>query len=174
MKYGCIWIIYNVYWVDGGVNDWDIDVFIYIFLDEYGYLLLLLVVDIFGMEVLQIVWFVWVNMEVLLEGVYVVLYEGIGVFDFWGDVEVIIVVFGWIEVEVIFGVVDIMAMELMVLVVNDFVCNICFLLFGIEVIYIDQFWLEVWLSKLELFNVLRFMDWGYINSLFFQYWVDCL
>lgn len=52
MKYGCIWIIYNVYWVDGGVNDWDIDVFIYIFLDEYGYLLLLLVVDIFGMEVL--------------------------------------------------------------------------------------------------------------------------
>lgn len=72
-----------------------------------------------------------------MEGVYVVLYEGIGVFDFWGDVEVIIVVFGWIEVEVIFGVVDIMAMELMVLVVNDFVCNICFLLFGIEVIYID-------------------------------------
>lgn len=36
----------------------------------------------------------------------------------------------------------------------------------------DQPWSEAWLSKLEPFNALRFMDWGHTNSSPLQHWAD--
>ncbi|KGE89204.1 MAG: T9SS type A sorting domain-containing protein [Phaeodactylibacter xiamenensis] len=172
MKYGRTWITHNAYWVDGGANDWDTDVLTHIPLDEHGYPLSLPVADIPGTEAPQIVRSVWANTEALPEGVYVVLYEGTGAFDFWGDAEVITAVPGRIEVEVTPGVADIMAMELMASAANDPVRNIRFLLPGTEATYTGQPWSEAWLSKLEPFNALRFMDWGHTNSSPLQHWAD--
>lgn len=172
MKYGRTWITHNAYWVDGGANDWDTDVLTHIPLDEHGYPLSLPVADIPGTEAPQIVRSVWANMEALPAGAYIVLYEGTGTFDFWGDAEMINSAPGRIEIEVTPGVADIMAMELLTSAANDPVHNIRFLLPGTEATYTDQPWSEAWLSKLEPFNALRFMDWGHTNSSPLQHWAD--
>jgi len=171
MKYGRTWITHNADWVSGGTNDWDTDVLQHIPLDEYGYPLALPVEHIPGTEAPQIVRSVWANTEALPEGEYVVLYDGEGTLDFWGDAEIVSTVPGRVVVHVTPGVADIMAMELLTSQAGDPVRNIRFLLPGTEEdTYAEQPWSQAWLNKLEPFKALRFMDWGHTNSSPLQHW----
>lgn len=172
MKYGRTWITHNAYWVDGGANDWDTNVLAHIPMDEHGYPSVLPVENIPGTESPQIVRSVWANTATLPAGDYVVLYEGTGTFDFWGDAEMISSAPGRIVVRVTPGQADIMAMELLASEAEDPIRNIRFLLPGTEVSYLDQPWSEAWLSKLEPFKALRFMDWGHTNSSPLQHWEE--
>ncbi|NRA50759.1 MAG: T9SS type A sorting domain-containing protein [Phaeodactylibacter sp.] len=172
MKYSRTWISHNAYWVDGGNNDWDTNVLQDIPMGADGYPQALPVENIPGTEAPQIVRTVWANTEALPEGIYTVLYDGAGTFDFWGDASVITTEPGRILVEVTPGEADIMAMELLTSDAADPIHNIRFLLPGTEETYMDDPWSEAWLSKLSPFNALRFMDWGHTNSSPLQHWDD--
>lgn len=162
MKYSRRWITHNNEWVSGGTNAWDTDVLNQIPLDENGYPLEL-PVDIPDMEAPQIVRTVWANTESMKEGVYVVLYDGEGVIDLWGDATILDQQQGRIEFELAFQD-DLFALELMESSFGNHLRNIRVLMPGTETSYQDNPWSEEWLEKLEPFQTLRFMDWGHTNS----------
>jgi len=169
MKYGRTWTTHNAYWVGGGENAWDTQVLSQIELDEQGYPLSL-PVEIDGMEAPQIVLGVWANTEALPAGEYVLLYDGTGTIDFWGDAAITSQTPGRIVLEVTPGIDNIIVMELQESQMGDHIRNIRFLLPGTEATYEETPWTAEWLEKLEPFNALRFMDWGYTNGSRLQEW----
>jgi hypothetical protein len=171
MKYGRTWTTHNAYWVGGGENAWDTQVLGQIAQDEQGYPLSL-PVEIDGMEAPQIVLGVWANTEALPAGAYVLLYEGTGTIDFWGDAAITSQTPGRIVLEVTPGVADIIVMELQESQMGDHIRNIRFLLPGTEASYEKNPWSAEWLEKLEPFHTLRFMDWGYTNGSRLEHWQD--
>jgi hypothetical protein len=172
MKYSRTWITCNNQWVGGGTNDWDTQVLSQIPLDEDGWPLEL-PVEVPGTEAPQIVRTVWANTGKLSEGTYVVLYDGVGTFEFWGsNATVVNQEPGRIEVAMIPEENGILAMELKTSQAGDHLRNIRVLMPGTEATYPDQIWTESYLEKLEPFNSLRFMDWGHTNNSVLTEWSD--
>ncbi len=172
MKYSRQWITHNRDWVAGGENAWDTQLLDHIPLDENGYPLRLPVADIPGAEGPQIVRTVWANTEALPPGEYVLLYDGEGTVDFWGDATITESGPGRVVVEVTPGVADIMVLELLSSTEGDHIRNIRLLLPDTEATYADNPWSEAWLEKLAPFQRLRFMDWGHTNGSRMQQWED--
>ena len=168
MKYSRTWISHNNVWVGGGQNDWDTQVLDQMEFDENGYPLYL-PVDVPGEEAPQIVRTVWANTEALPEGRYVVLYEGVGDLDVWGDATLISEEPGRLEFDLQYQG-DLFALEIYESQEGDHVRNIRVLLPGTEATYQTDPWTPSWLEKLEPFNALRFMDWGYTNNSEMRQW----
>ncbi|MAT54964.1 MAG: hypothetical protein CMN32_10835 [Saprospirales bacterium] len=168
MKYAREWITHNNAWIGGGQNLWDTGVLDQIPLDEDGYPLYL-PVDLPGQEAPQIVRTVWANTEALPEGTYVVLWDGTGDLDVWGDATLISESPGRLEFELQYSG-DLFALEIYESQPGDHVRNIRVLMPGTESSYQTQPWEPNWLQKLEPFNALRFMDWGYTNNSDMRHW----
>lgn len=172
MKYSRSWISYNRDWVTGGENAWDTQLLAHIPLDEQGYPLRLPVEGIPGAEGPQAVRTVWANTEALPPGEYVLLYDGEGEMDFWGDASIVSSTPGRVVVEVTPGEADIMVLELLSSTEGNHIRNIRLLLPGTEATYEENPWSEDWLEKLAPFKRLRFMDWGYTNDSRMEQWAD--
>ncbi len=168
MKYSREWISHNNQWVGGGTNAWDTGVLNQIPMDENGYPLAL-PVDIPGQEAPQIVRTVWANTEALPEGRYVVLYDGTGDLDVWGDATLVNEEPGRLEFDLAFQD-DIFALEIYVSQAGDHIRNIRVLLPGTEATYEANPWEANWLEKLGPFQAIRFMDWGYTNHSAMRQW----
>ena len=168
MKYSRTWISHNSQWVSGGTNAWDTQVPGLIPMDENGYPLSL-PVDVPGQEAPQIVRTVWANTEALPEGLYVVLYDGTGDLDVWGDATVMSEEPGRLEFMLNFQD-DLFALELRESQAGDHLRNIRVLLLGTEATYLTNPWEQSWLEKLEPFQAIRFMDWGYTNGSEMRQW----
>ena len=168
MKYSRTWISHNSEWVGGGENLWDTQVLDQMEFDENGYPLHL-PVDVPGEEAPQVVRTVWANTEALPEGTYVVLYDGSGDLDVWGDATLLSEEPGRLEFELIRES-DIFALEIYESQMGDHVRNIRVLLPGTETTYETNPWEQHWLDKLAPFTSLRFMDWGYTNSSEMRQW----
>lgn len=170
MKYARTWITHNNEWVSGGANDWDTDVLDQIPLDENGWPLTL-PVDVPGTEAPQIVRTVWANTESMKEGIYVVLYDGEGQLDFWGDATIVSEEPGRIEFELTFSD-DLFAMEILESEEGNHIRNVRVIQPGTEDFFPDNPWSPEWLEKLEPFQTLRFMDWGHTNGSKLENWDD--
>lgn len=168
MKYARRWITHNNAWIGGGQNLWDTDVLDQIPLDEDGYPLYL-PVEVPGQEAPQVVRTVWAHTEALPEGVYVVLWDGTGDLDVWGDATLLSESPGRLEFELQYND-DLFALEIYESQMGDHVRNIRVLMPGTEDSYQTQPWEPNWLQKLEPFNAIRFMDWGYTNSSEMRHW----
>ncbi|MCC6412457.1 MAG: T9SS type A sorting domain-containing protein, partial [Saprospiraceae bacterium] len=162
MKYSREWTPHNNQWVDGGQNPWDSGLMNQIPLDADGYPLAL-PVTIPGAEAPQVVRTVWANTESMPEGVYVVLYDGVGDLDVWGDATLLSETPGRLEFQLTFSG-DIFALEIYQSQAGNHVRNIRVLLPGTENTYAEQPYDANWLDKLAPFSTLRFMDWGYTNN----------
>lgn len=170
MKYARSWIAHNSQWVGGGLNAWDSELLGAIPLDAEGYPLEL-PYPVPGAESPQIVRTVWANTEALPEGNYVVLYDGAGMLDVWGDASLLSQTPGRLE----FALQrkdNIFALELRQSAKNNHIRNIRVLLPGTEASYADNPFSAAWLEKLKPFQVLRFMDWGYTNNSSMRQWKD--
>jgi len=131
--------------------------------------------DVIGADSSQIVRTVWANTRQLPSGIYVLLYEGEGTFDFYFDGEIIDTAPGRLEVQVNGGTNatnNILAMDILTSTVGNHVRNIRFLMPGTELTYESQPWSEEWLTKLEPFSTFRFMDWGLTNNSDLRHWSD--
>lgn len=168
MKYSRQWISHNNQWIGGGTNAWDTQVLDQIPADENGYPLSL-PADVPGQEAPQIVRTVWANTEALPEGLYVVLYDGTGDLDVWGDATLVSEQPGRLEFLLEFQD-DIFALEIYESQAGDHIRNIRVLLPGAESTYQTSPWEPNWLEKLEPFQAIRFMDWGYTNSSSMRQW----
>lgn len=169
MRYGRTWITHNNIWIGGGENAWDTQVLNQIPLDDDGYPLSL-PVDIPNTEAPQVVRTVWDTGGGLPAGIYIVLYDGTGDLDAWGgNVIVLNEEPGRLEVQV--GADNpILALEIFESQMGDHVRNIRVLLPGTEDSYVEQPYEENWLEKLDAFQALRFMDWGYTNGSTMRQW----
>jgi hypothetical protein len=172
MKYSRTWITHNRDWVEGGENAWDTQLLAQVPLDEQGYPLRLPIEGIAGAEGPQVVRTVWANTEALPAGEYVLLYDGEGEVDFWGDATIVSATPGRVVIDVTPGDADIMVLELLASTEGNHIRNIRLLLPGTEPTYEDNPWSEDWLAKLAPFQRLRFMDWGYTNGSRMQQWMD--
>ncbi len=168
MKYAREWTTHNNVWVGGGQNPWDTQVLDQMPLDPDGYPLYL-PVDVPGQEAPQIVRAVWANTEALPEGIYVVLWDGTGDLDVWGDATLLSESAGRLEFELKYSG-DLFALEIYQSQMGDHVRNIRVLMPGTEDTYQTQPWEPNWLAKLEPFKALRFMDWGYTNNSQMRHW----
>ncbi len=168
MKYGRIWNSHNNQWVNGGKNEWDTNLMDKIPTDDQGYPLSL-PVSIPGAEAPQIVRSVWANTEDLPIGRYVVLYDGEGKLDVWGDAKIVSQTPGRMEFDLTHGN-DIFTLELLESKAGNHLRNIRVLLPGTEQTYQQQPFSAQWLEKLAPFGVLRFMDWGYTNNSTMRQW----
>lgn len=171
MKYSRSWITHNSVWVPGGENEWDTGLLEHIPVDEHGYPLSL-PYTVAGAETTQVVRTVWANTGELKQGTYVVLYEGQGVLDVWGDGSIVDQSPGRMEIEVTPGIDEIMALELLQSQEGDHVRSIRVLLPGTEGTHQVDPWSQEWLEKLEPFQTLRFMDWGSTNNSRLIHWDD--
>lgn len=170
MKYSREWISHNDSWVSGGQNLWDTQLLGSIPMDANGYPLSL-PVAVPGAEAPQVIRTVWANTEALPEGVYVVLYDGVGELDVWGDATLLSEAPGRLEFQMNYSG-DLFALEIQSSQLGDHVRNIRVLLPGTEATYQSNQWSQEWLDKLEPFKALRFMDWGYTNSSPMRNWAE--
>lgn len=168
MKYARSWITHNNAWIGGGQNLWDTGVLDQIPLDADGYPLYL-PVEVPGQEAPQVVRTVWANTAALPEGLYVVLWDGTGDLDVWGDATLISESPGRLEFELQYSG-GLFALEIYESQQGNHIRNIRVLMPGTENTYLTQAWEPNWLQKLEPFKALRFMDWGYTNSSPMRHW----
>jgi hypothetical protein len=168
MKYGRTWTPHNNTWVSGGVNAWDSGLLDQIPLDADGYPLSL-PVEVPGAEAPQIVRTLWANTDALPVGKYVVLYDGEGDLDVWGDASVVSKSPGRMEINVTHGA-DIFTLDIKTSTLGNHVRNMRVLLPGTENTYQTNPFSAEWLEKLEPFKALRFMDWGYTNNSTMRDW----
>lgn len=171
MKYCRSWGTQNILWYNGGQNPWDSNLADSILKDDDGYPLELPFVWP-GTDTSQMFYTVWANTASLPAGIYVCLYDGQGVIDFWGDASIINQTPGRIEVLVTPGVVNIMQMKIKVSMQGNHIHNIRFLVPGTENNFMVDPYNPEWIEKLEPFNYLRFMDWGLTNNSFLRHWGD--
>jgi hypothetical protein len=131
--------------------------------------------EVEGADTVQVLRTVWANTMQLPTGVYVLLYDGQGRIDFWGDAQIISQSEGRLEVQVNGGMDaqdNIMVMEILESDSLDHIRNIRFLLPGTEDSYQQSPWAEEWIEKLEPFLTLRFMDWNVTNRNYSRNWED--
>jgi hypothetical protein len=170
MKYGRTWTPHNSQWVSGGQNAWDSGLLDQIPLDANGYPLSL-PVEVPGAESPQIVRTLWANTDDLPTGRYVVLYDGEGQLDVWGDATLVSTAPGRLEFDLTHGA-DIFTLELRQSTLGNHLRNIRVLLPGTEATYLQEPFAASWLEKLAPFGALRFMDWGYTNNSPMRQWAD--
>jgi len=173
MKYARSWGTTNVEWVEGGQNMFDTGLIDSIDLDENGYPLELPVsINHPNTDTSQCVFTIWANAASLVSGTYVLLYDGEGVIDFWGDAVITDEAPGRLEVEVNTGQDAIIVMYIKESVAGNHIRNIRFLMPGTETTYQEEPFCPQWLDKLEPFKYIRFMDWGYTNNSELRRWSD--
>lgn len=171
-KYSRMWITHNHPDWTGGVpwDPWDTQLSNQIPMDENGYPTHVPFAVSNG-DTAQVVRTVWANTFQLPEGEYVLLYDGEGEIDFWGDAQITSSQPGRITMQLTHDG-GLMAMELMESQLGNHVRNIRLLLPGTEETYETQAWTQEWLDKLEPFKTLRFMDWGLTNGSELRNWED--
>jgi hypothetical protein len=171
MKYARPWMTKNSTWIEGGANEWNTGFIDSIEVDENGYPLQI-PCAVKGAEDAQIVFTGWYWIEAFPRGEYVLLWDGDGEFDFWGDLETISQAPGRIVVNVT-GITDPSnpeygggRLEIQLKRSNpaDHVRNIRFLMPGTESTYQANPYYQPWLDKISEFNAIRFMDWGRTNN----------
>jgi hypothetical protein len=173
MKYARTWGTTNVAWVEGGENMFDTELIDSIAVDSNGYPLELPVeIDHPNADTAQCVFTIWANAASLLSGTYVLLYDGQGVIDFWGDATITNEAPGRLEVEVTTGEDAVIVMYLKASTPGNHLRNLRFLMPGTEATYQVEPFCAAWLEKLEPFQYLRFMDWGYTNNSELRHWSD--
>lgn len=158
MKYSRTWITFN-HPDYTGEHPWDTGFYNSIPMDEDGYPLEV-PFEVEEADTLQMVRTVWANPYQLSEGEYILLYDGEGVIDFWGDAEITSQEPGRIVVQVTPQIDGIIIMEIHESSPDNHIRNIRFLLPGTEFTYEEDPWSDEWLEKLEPFKVLRLKDWG--------------
>lgn len=166
MKYSRLWGTINSEEVPGGVNAFNTELIDQIPQDTSGYPLEL-PYAVPGAEAPQMAHTMWHHGGTLPPGEYVVLYDGAGEFEFWGDVQVVSTdtVAKRIVIEFLPGNDD--AMVIMVLRRSEpgnHIHNIRVLMPGTEFTYDTQPWSEDWIDKLLPFSNIRFMNWS--NTLY--------
>lgn len=82
------WMTSNSVFVEGGKNDWNTGVIDSIPKDENGYPLSL-PCYVAGTETLQVVHTIWASLAGWPEGIYSLLYEGNGDFEFFGNLDLL-------------------------------------------------------------------------------------
>jgi hypothetical protein len=171
-KYSRNWITHNHPDWTGGVpwDPWSTELHEQIPMNEFGYPTHV-PFEVPGADTVQVVRTVWANTFQLPAGEYILLYDGEGVIDFWGDAQIIEASPGRISVQVTPDG-GLMAMELYESNVDNPVRNIRFLLPGTEETYQEQPWTSEWIDKLEPFKTIRFMDWGGTNGSPLRHWED--
>ncbi len=171
MKYARPWMTKNSRWIDGGKNEWNTGFIDHIPMDENGYPLEV-PYTVPGAEDQQIVFTGWYRIEAFPRGHYVLLWDGDGDFDYWGDMAMVSKAPGRIVFNVT-GITDPNSpefgggrLELQLVRSNpaNHVRNIRFLMPGTETSYQQNPYYQPWLEKLAHFKAIRFMDWGRTNN----------
>ena len=163
------WGTQNVVWYGGGQNPWDSQLADSVAVDDDGYPLEM-PFEWPGMDTSQVFYTVWANTAALPAGIYVCLYDGVGVIDFNFDASILSQTPGRIEVNVNPGVDNIMQLAIKQSQLGNHIRNIRFLLPGTEYTYKTEPYNSTWLDKLEPFKHLRFMDWGHTNFSKLRHW----
>lgn len=172
MKYARTWITFNAQWIENGMNAWDTDVLDSIPRDADGYPLQL-PYPVTGAETTQIVRTVWANTESLPAGTYVVLWDGNGSIEVGFDASNTNQTGpNRLEFDLTPGANDIFYLAITQSQAGNHVRNIRVLLPGTEASYATDPWESNWFSKLEPFQTIRFMDWGYTNNSEMQQWTQ--
>ena len=171
MKYARPWMTKNRSWISGGKNEWNTGFIDKIPLDENGYPLEIPYV-VPGAEDEQITFTGWYDIGAFPRGRYVLLWDGDGDFNYWGDLQIVSQSPGRMVFNVT-GITDPNSaefgggrIELQLIRSNpaDHVRNIRLLMPGTETSYQQELYYQPWLDKLARFNALRFMDWGRTNN----------
>ncbi len=158
------WLTHNAYWVSEGENLWDTQAMDQIPVDAQGYPLSL-PHSVAGAEVDQIVRTVWANTGLLPAGTWVVLWDGQGTLDAWGDgVNLLTNDPGRLTFDLIPVADGILALEIEQSQSGNHVRNLKVLMPGTEATYSTNEWDPRWISGLDVFTTLRFMDWGKTNN----------
>ena len=160
-----IFMTQNYEWVSGGENLWDTGVIEKIPKDENGYPLSL-PIAIHGTETLQIVHTIWASLAGWPEGIYPLLYDGVGYFEFSGNLYVISKESGIIKLNFTRPQNEdgYFSLKIIKSLANDHIRNIRLLMPGTELSYKSMPYNEEWINKLKQFKALRFMDWGHTNN----------
>ncbi len=172
MKHSRRWITSNVSWVPGGKNLFDTGLRDSIPMDSLGYPMEIPVtVNHPNADTAQRVEAIWAHTEALPEGMYTLLYDGTGTIDFWGDARIVSSEPGRMEVRVSHHD-NIMILRILRSEKGDHIRNIRFLLPGTEETYQEDPFTASWLKKLDPFNALRFMNWGFTNDSDIREWSE--
>ncbi|MBN2000342.1 T9SS type A sorting domain-containing protein [candidate division KSB1 bacterium] len=166
MKYCRKWMTHNTVWVEGGENPWETHYEDFVEFDENGYPLEM-PVHFAEAETTQAVRTVWAHTQALPLGRYVLLYDGTGRLDIYFDAENISYSTGRIEFDLKHND-NILGLSILESKRGDHIRNIRLFLPGTE--NSESPWCSEWLEKLDPFNTLRFMDWGYTNNSTLSKW----
>lgn len=114
----------------------------------------------------QIVKTVWANMSAWQEGTYLLLYEGDGDFEFWGDFTIVSSSPGRIVLNFTRNTIPegIAQLSIKRSNISNHVRNIRILMQEHEATYQTHPFNPLFIQKLAPFKVLRFMDWGGTNN----------
>ena len=108
---------------------------------------------------------IWAITDGWPEGDYVVLFDGTGELDFWGDLTGFeFTGTGRYVIHFPNTLGGLLAMTILSSDINDPVRNIRVLMPGTELTYETQPFYSLWLEKLDMFKIVRFMDWGHTND----------
>ncbi|MBL4586484.1 MAG: T9SS type A sorting domain-containing protein [Flavobacteriales bacterium] len=172
MNYSRSWGTQNVAWYGGGNNPWDSQLANSVAQDADGYPTVDIPFYSAGQDTTQVFYTVWANTDGLPQGNYVCLYDGTGIIDFTLNATVISNQPGRVEFTFTPQVNGIIGLKIMQSDANDHVRNIRVLLPGHEFDYMNTTWETQWVSKLQSFNTLRFMDWGHTNNSTLSQWSE--
>jgi len=172
MKIAMPWVTQNHRWISGGENPWDSESLDHMTLDENGYPIGL-PVEVPGTDAPQIV-------ATLIyrsagghypAGRYVCLYDGTGSIQFGLDATTVSESPGRIEVDVNPTNRGIL-LKIAESDPNDHVRNVRLIMPGFEETYEEQLFHPEFLSRLDHFEVIRFLNWQMINGSDKERWSD--
>lgn len=162
-------------WVSGGVNAWETGLQDSILKDSDGYPLNLPYSNPgLNLDTTQCLFTVWANTTAWQPGIWILLYDGEGEFDFWGDATVVGQTPGRMEVQVNPSSSNIIRMKILRSNPLNHVRNIRFLMPGTEFTYQQNPFNSTFLDLIKPFNTIRFMDWGHTNGWGCSNWPDCV
>lgn len=171
MKHARTWGTQNIVWYGGGENPWDSGLADKLERDANGYPLQV-PFEAPGQDTSQIFYTVWANTGAMKAGVYTCLYDGSGEIAFDFDGEMIDATQGRIRFNLNPGQDNILIMKILRSDSSNHIRNIRIYMPDIDPDNLQSPWCEAWIQKLEPFNHLRFMDWGYTNNSTMKNWED--
>lgn len=159
------WMTSNSVFVEGGKNEWNTGVIDSIPKDEDGYPLSL-PYFVKGTETLQAVHTIWASLAGWPEGIYTLLYEGKGDFEFSGNLNLLTKEHGKLTFQFHKPVNDngFFILKITRSDSADHIRNIRLLMPGTEHSYQTMPYYSEWFNKLKPFKAIRFMDWGSTNN----------
>ncbi len=164
MKYARSWGTQNLTWYGGGQNPWDSQLSNSVAKDAAGYPTEDIPFYSAGQDTTQVFYTVWANTAGLPQGNYICLYDGTGIIEFNMGASVISSQPGRVEFTFTPETNGLIGLRIVESSAADHVRNIRVLLPGHELDYMNTTWEPEWVSKLQPFNTLRFMDWGLTNN----------